>query len=198
MKTNTAVNFLSEADYLAGERDGRFRHELIGGQAYAMTGASDKHNKICGNLFAELRNAFKQKNSPCTAYVNDMKVKVQQDFFYPDVMVVCDSQDKENDYYKTRPILIVEVLSSSTHRIDKTVKRQAYQSLESLQVYALVEQDRAEIEVFSRQNDWRSDYFYLGDTVAFQAIDVMVSVEDIYYQIESEDVLAYLKAKAEA
>ena len=198
MKTSTAANFLSEGDYLAGERDGQIRHELIGGQAYAMTGASDKHNKICGNLFAELRNALKQKNSPCTAYVNDMKVRVQHDFYYPDIMVVCDSQDKENDYYKTRPIIVVEVLSPTTRRIDKTLKRQAYQSLESLQAYVLVEQNQAEIEVFSRQNGWRSDYFYLGDTIAFEAVDVKVAVEDIYYQIETEDVLAYLKAKTEA
>jgi len=198
MKTNSAVNFLSEADYLAGERDGQIRHELIGGQAYAMTGASDKHNKICGNFLYQLIGALRAKGSPCSVYVNDIKVKVQHDFYYPDIMVVCDSQDKENDYYKTRPIIIVEVLSPATRRIDKTLKRQAYQSLESLQAYVLVEQNQAEIEVFSRQNGWRSDYFYLGDTIAFEAVDVKVAVEDIYYQIETEDVLAYLKAKAEA
>ena len=112
-------------------------------------------------------------------------------------MVVCDfkDKDKENDYYKTRPIVIVDVLSPSTRRIDKTLKRQAYQSLESMQTYVLVEQDQAEIEVFSRQNAWRSDYFYLGDKIAFQAVEVEVAVEDIYYQIETEDVLAYLVAE---
>jgi len=198
MKANTTANFLSEGDYLAGERDGQIRHELIGGQAYAMTGASDKHNKICGNLLYQLMGALRAKSSPCSVYVNDMKVKVQHDFYYPDITVVCDSKDKENDYYKTQPIIIVEVLSSSTRRIDKTLKRQAYQSLESLRSYVLVEQDRAEIEVFSRENQWRSDYFYLGDKIAFQAVDVEVAVEDIYYQIETEDVLTYLKAKAEA
>lgn len=58
MKLNATEHILSEADYLAGEQEGRVRHELIDGQAYAMTGASDYHNKLSGNLFADLRNAL--------------------------------------------------------------------------------------------------------------------------------------------
>lgn len=193
MRLNTAENRLSEADYLEGEQDGQIRHELIDGVAYAMTGASDKHNKISGNFFAELRNVLKQRESPCTVYVNDMKVKVQNDFYYPDVMVDCDQQDLESNYYKTHPVIIVEVLSPATRRIDKTLKRQAYQSLESLQEYVLVEQDGAEIEVFTRQSGWQAAYYYLGDAITFESIDAAIAVEDIYYQVDNEDVLAYLQ-----
>ncbi|MBU2568763.1 MAG: Uma2 family endonuclease [Gammaproteobacteria bacterium] len=198
MRVSYAEHRLSEADYLEGERDGRIRHELIDGHAYAMTGASDKHNKISGNIFAELRNVLKQRTSPCTGYINDMKVKVQNDFYYPDVMVVCDRQDLESDYYKTQPVIIVEVLSPGTRRIDKTLKRQAYLSLESLQEYALVEQDKAEIEVFTRQSGWQAAYYYLGDTIYFESIDASISVEDIYYQVDNEDVLAFIQQKQQS
>lgn len=57
--------------------------------------------------------------------------------------------------YKTRPLVIIEVLLPATRRIDKTLKRLAYQLLETLQEYVLVEQDTAEVEVFSRQHGWR-------------------------------------------
>ncbi len=195
MAVNTAESYLSEADYLAGEQNGEIRHELIDGQAYAMTGASDYHNKLSGNLFGELRNALRRSNSPCSIYINDMKVKVKQNFYYPDVMVVCNPNDKANNYYKTQPSIIVEVLSLSTRRFDKTHKRVEYQTLDTLQEYVLVDQELAEIEVFTRQSGWQAEYFYPGDTIYFQSIDVAVAVEDIYYQVDNEDMLAFLQAK---
>ena len=79
------------------------------------------------------------------------------------------------------------MLSPATRRIDKTSKRQAYQSLETLQEYVLVEQDTAEIQVFRREHGWQSDYYYPGDTVNFQSIDVSIAVEDIYYQVDRVD-----------
>ena len=103
MKINAAQTYLTEAEYLAGERDREIRHELIDGQAYAMTGVSDYHNKFSGNLYAELRMALKRNYSPCSIYIKDMKVKVNQDFYYPDVMVTCDQEDKRNDYFKPVP-----------------------------------------------------------------------------------------------
>ncbi|PPD33273.1 MAG: hypothetical protein CTY19_08245 [Methylomonas sp.] len=195
MAVNTAESYLSEADYLAGEQDGEIRHELVDGQAYAMTGASDYHNKLSGNIVFELMKGLRAKGSPCTVYVNDMKVKVKQNFYYPDVMVVCNPNDKVNNYYKTQPSMIVEVLSPSTRRFDKTHKRVTYQTLESLQEYVLVDQERAEIEVFTRQSGWQADYFYPGDTIHFQSIEVAVAVEDIYYQVDNDDMLAFMQAK---
>jgi Uma2 family endonuclease len=41
---------------LRGEPAGEVRHEYIGGQLYAMVGASDAHNLIAGNLLS----------APCT------------------------------------------------------------------------------------------------------------------------------------
>jgi Uma2 family endonuclease len=134
--------------------------------------------------------------SACSVYGNDMKVKVRQNFYYPDVMVVCNREDKAHDYYKTAPLLIVVVLSPSTRRFDKTHKRLAYELLESLQEYLLVEQDKAEVEVFTRQSGWQANYFYPGDVLTFQSIDTGVAVEDIYYQVDNDDILMFLQARS--
>jgi len=193
MLAHSVGSQITENEYLDAEQDAQVRHELMDGYIYAMTGASDKHNKVSGNMFAELRNALKSMNAPCTTYINDMKVKAQNNFYYPDVMVVCDNNDKESEFYKTKSTIIIEVLSPSTRRIDKTIKRLAYQALPTLQEYVLIEQDKAEIEVFTRSSGWQAEYYYLGDSIGFASIGVTVQVEDIYYQVNNDDVLAYVK-----
>jgi len=77
----------------------------------------------------------------------DIKVYVADTkFFYPDVMEVCEDENGDA-YYTDKPILVVEVLSSSTQRKDRTIKCLAYQTLASLQEYVLIEQDFVEVEV---------------------------------------------------
>jgi Uma2 family endonuclease len=48
---------VSVADYLAGEEAAAEKHEYLAGEVYAMSGASARHNLICGNLFAALAPA---------------------------------------------------------------------------------------------------------------------------------------------
>jgi Uma2 family endonuclease len=54
-----------------------------------------------------------------------MKVKAGSKFFYPDVIVDCQF-DETQAYYTETPIIIVEVLSKSTRKMDKTTKRFSY------------------------------------------------------------------------
>jgi len=39
-------------------------------------------------------------------------------------------------------------------------------------------------------------YYFLGDEITFTFVGVTVQVEDIYYQVDNEDVLAYLQEKS--
>nr|WP_087148115.1 Uma2 family endonuclease [Crenothrix polyspora] len=193
MNFNPAHNPISEQDYLQGELLAESKHELINGQVYAMAEASENHNLLSLNMASELRNLL--KGTPCRTFIADMKVKVGRDFYYPDVMVVCQ-QDNVHNYYKNAPVIIVEVLSKSTRRFDKINKRLQYQQIPSLEDYVLIEQDSAEIEVFSKQNHWQSAYYYLGDEITFVSLGVTVRVEDIYYQVNNEDVLEFLRDRS--
>ncbi len=192
MNLKYANNLISEEDYLQGELIADLKHELIDGEVYAMAGANENHNLLAGNLFAEFKNQL--KGTPCKTFIADMKVKVAHDFFYPDVMVVCQKDD-ELEYYQQSPVVIVEVLSKSTRRFDQTAKRLKYQTLPTLEEYVLIEQAIGEIQVFRKKDHWQSFYYYLGDTITFDSIDVSVLVEDIYYQVNNEDVLAFLQEK---
>ncbi len=176
-------------DYLHGELVSGIKRQLIDGEVYAMGGASENHNLLALNIAGELRNHL--KGSPCRTFIADMKVKVADDFFYPDVMVVC-KEDNENDYYKTAPALIIEVLSKTTRKFDQTHKRLRCQTIPTLEEYVLIEQDKGEIQVFSRKDGWQSFYYYLGDRVTFHSLGFTLAVEEIYDQVNNEDMLAFL------
>ncbi len=179
---------LTEVEYLKGEFLSEIKHELIEGYAYAMAGASKNHERISAKLIQHFSNHL--DNTPCEPFASDIKVKVWQNFFYPDVMVVCD--DKLNDDYTDSPLLIVEVLSKSTRKKDQSSKKRAYQSLSSLQEYVLIEQDFVEIEICRRENHWQSEHYFLGDEVHFKAIDLKLKVEDIYSRVINEEMTHFL------
>jgi Uma2 family endonuclease len=182
-------NRLTEQEYLEGELISDIKHELIDGYAYAMAGASKDHERISGNLFALFHAHL--IGTPCEPFASDVKVKVAEDFYYPDVMVVCDDKT-DNPYYTDSPLIIIEVLSKSTRNKDHTLKKRAYQNLPSLQEYVLIEQDFVEIEVCRCANHWQSEHYYLGDEVRFEAIDLSVPVENIYSRVVNEDMTEFL------
>jgi Uma2 family endonuclease len=192
----TAANLaLSTSDYLQGELTAQNKHELVGGETYAMAGASADHNRVSGNLYSEL--LFQLKGRSCEPFIADMKVSAQGDFYYPDVMVVCDKHENDSDYVKYAPKLIVEVLSKSTRVFDHTIKQAKYLKIPTLEYYVLIEQDFCEIQVLSRAAGFIPQYYYLGDNIAFELIDVAISVNDIYERIENEDKERYLQSLIE-
>jgi len=192
MALQPVFTVLSVDDYLRLEASTDIKHQLIDGEIYAMGGASENHNLLAGNIFNEFKNRLKGRS--CRMFMADMKLKVEEDFFYPDVMVVC-REDNENPYYKTAPTVIVEVLSKTTRKFDQSQKRLRCQSLPTLGEYLLVEQDKGEIQVFSRKDGWQSNYYYLGDEIVFPSLDIAVPVAAIYDQVDNEDVAAFLEQK---
>jgi Uma2 family endonuclease len=191
-KTDTKV---STEEYLTGELVSDIKYEYIDGVVYAMAGASTKHNLISSNILSELKNKLKQKKSSCDVFSSDMKVRINNtttSFFYPDVMVVCDINNND-DYFQNSPIIIVEILSKSTRKNDKSIKKLAYFNIPTLQEYVILEQDYCEVEVFRKKAHWSSTSYFLGDQITFKSIETTLSVEDIYYHINNEDMLDYLK-----
>lgn len=183
------VEWISEADYLQGELVSEIKHEYIDGVVYAMTGASKNHQRITGNVFSGLKAHL--KTTPCEPFSSDIKVRVGSKFFYPDVMVVCED-DSDNAYYSETPVIIVEVLSKSTRRMDETAKKFAYQTLPSLQEYVLIEQDFVDVEVCRRSEGWVSRHYFMGDSVTFESVGLILPVTDIYERVDNDDVTSFV------
>ena len=98
---------ISLENYLQGELISETKHKYLDGRVYVIAVASRNHERMVGNVFGEIRNWL--KNSPCEPFASDMKVKAGVNFFYPDVMVVCEEQNPQENYTYF-PVIVVEVL----------------------------------------------------------------------------------------
>ena len=192
MATARQVTFISEEDYLEGEKIAELKHEYVDGHIYAMAGAHSNHNSLALNISSEFKNHLKGK--PCRAYMSDMKVRIANGskYYYPDVLVNCPPV---NGYFTETPTIIVEVLSNSTRRIDEHEKRWAYMQIETLEEYVLIAQDFVQIEVIRKSDDWKAVKYFLGDEVTFTSIGLTLSVEAIYDGVDNDDMVAWLKQK---
>ncbi|MFH7030640.1 MAG: Uma2 family endonuclease [Heteroscytonema crispum UTEX LB 1556] len=183
---HSPANFLTVEEYLQLEQTSEIRHEYLEGEIFAMAGASEEHNLIAGNIYALLRPHL--RGTPCRAFVSDMKVqlKVQKAdiFYYPDLLVTCDPNDRER-YFKTRPTLIVEVLSNSTKTTDKREKRINYQSIENLQEYVLVSQEEIKVEVYRKdpQGNWLLEILGKDNELHLDSIGLTLTMADIYEDV---------------
>ncbi len=172
-------------EYLQLELKCDIRHEYIAGQVYAMAGASEAHDIISGNIYVRLRTHL--RGSGCRVFSSDMKVKIKllDIFYYPDISVTCDSQDIEK-YFKTRPCLIVEVISPSTARVDRNEKLLNYRQLESLQEYLLVDQEKIKVEIYRKddQGNWSVKTLGEGDVLNLVSVGLEMTMAEIYEDVE--------------
>ncbi|MBK1653987.1 Uma2 family endonuclease [Allochromatium vinosum] len=178
---------LSVEDYLASEDGADIRHEYIDGELYAMSGASRQHVIITLNMVAHLRPLL--RGTPCQLFANDLKLRLkiaEQDiFYYPDLILACDPDDRET-YYCPRPCLLIEVLSDSTARIDRREKLLAYQTLPSLMEYLLVDQHQRRVDVYRRAQGWALDVLTEG-AVRLDYLDIEVPLDVIYEDVPAPD-----------
>ncbi len=176
---------ISEGDYLRGEHHAEFKYEYVDGQVYAMVCASANHNHLSLNVASQIRNHLKEYSS-CNVFHSDFKVKAGTRFFYPDVVVRCDNED---DYYTEKPILIVEILSSTTAKYDRTFKLLTYKRIPSLVEYVMIEQGKCFVEVYKLANGvWDYTAYVLGDNVQFKSIGLTLSVETIYANVDNMEL----------
>jgi Uma2 family endonuclease len=188
MATQTRVRYTPE-EYLLLERNAEHKSEYFGGEIFAMSGASERHNLVVTNLVREL--SLQLKGRPCKTYSSDMRVKVAPTglYTYPDVMVVCGKAlfaDEQEDTL-LNPSVTIEVLSKSTGGYDRGEKFAHYRKLESLTDYLLVSQVKHRVEHYVRQPDsqWLlSETENLETVFPISSINCVLSLAEIYDKVE--------------
>ena len=184
------VAYISEENYLEDEKVSDVKHEYFDGAIFAMAGASVSHQRIISNLVISIGSHL--RNTPCEVFSSDIKVRADKGkkYFYPDVLVSCDNEDGSSHFVEA-PRIIVEVLSNSTRKFDKNLKRACYQTIPSLEEYVLIEQDRVEIEVFRKAQSWQSTFYFIDDDITFESVDLTLPVLEIYQRVENDDMRAF-------
>lgn len=180
-----------ESDYLAFERRSQTKHEFYQGHIYAMAGASREHVLICTNLLRHLSNEL--DDQPCEVYGSDMRVKVAPTglITYPDVSIVCAKPDFLDGEFDTllNPQVLIEVLSPSTAKYDRTIKRWHYTQIPSVQDYLIVAQDKPHVILHTRKpndpTDW--DVYtaeHMTTAIAVPSLQLSLMLNDMYARVE--------------
>jgi Uma2 family endonuclease len=163
------------------------KHEYSGGYVYSMAGATNVHNRIATSWILAIGQ--RPRGGPCEPFNSDTKVRIKfpahTRFYYPDGMVVCEPNPPDSSY-QDRPVIIAEVVSDATRRIDEGEKREAYLTIPTLATYLIIETDRPRVAVHRRTDSGFVAEAYEGSTavIVLDAIDAELPLAELYERVE--------------
>ena len=177
---------LSIEEYLEFERAAHEKHEYYRGEIFAMAGAGTEHNIIFSNVFGDI--GYRTKGTNCRPFGSDMRMHIPENtlFTYPDIAIYCKNISSlwgSTDDNIKNPTVIIEILSISTQRYDRTSKLKFYQDIPSLKQYIMIDSRKICVESYTKANDvnWIFETFKnLEDTLIIKSIDLSLPLKDIY------------------
>ena len=179
MDRTRPVGLMSLEAYLEFEERSPLKHEYVGGEVYAMSGVTTRHNLITLNLTSHLRKPARAHG--CRVFATDVKLRVAADrIYYPDVMVAC-GKASHVELIIEEPGLVVEVTSPSTRATDRREKLDAYRRLPSLRMYLIVDQRRRHVFAYRRDGgEWLRDEIAGDGVIPIPMLEIELTLDDIY------------------
>lgn len=159
------------ADYCSWPDEERW--EIIDGVAYDMSPApTTSHQRIAGTFFVILGNALEEKQY--IPFISPIDVVFSEwDVVQPDVIVVCDPVKITEKNIQGAPDLVVEVLSPSTSKKDRWIKKQLFER-NGVREYILIEPTAlyAERYALGENNQFNSgDAFDAHQTISLKSLE---------------------------
>ena len=154
------------------------RDEKINGVVYDMSPRPNyQHGVINGNIYRIIGNNL--KNSMCFVFMENLDFHyhpdINDDYLCPDIMIVCDRKHLKGSFYNGVPRFIVETLSPSTAKRDKTEKKDIYEAA-GVEEYWIVS-PQGFVEIYYLEN---------GKYVLNQSYLLQNDKEDEEYNAEQE------------
>lgn len=176
---------MTVAEYLQlEENDAEHCYEYIDGAVLLMAGGSLDHDLIKSNIQHILKTLL--RGSSCRVYSSDAKVQVSETrYLHPDATVTCNPQDRGKKQMIQFPRVVVEVLSPSTERRDRTSKMKLYHACPTIEEYVLVNTRFPLVEVHRKEHDkWVYSVFDEQDEVILTSLSIRFPLVDVYEDIE--------------
>jgi Uma2 family endonuclease len=135
---------LDYSDFLATPNDGN-RYELLQGALFVNPAPSLIHQRVSRRLQRQLEDYFHTRsigevfNAPLDV------ILTPHDVLEPDLLVVADQSHISKRGIEKPPLLVVEILSPSTRKVDRGLKYRRYAEL-GVQHYWIVDPDRTTVE----------------------------------------------------
>lgn len=192
---------MTEAEYLAFERDSEQRHEFVNGEVVAMAGGSPLHAAVTTAALVALGSRLRGK--PCRPYGSDLRVHVPNTglYCYPDVTVVCGPLERHTDDRNvvTNPTVVVEVYSPSTRAHDQGPKAAHYRMCSTIQSILLVDPIERTVEQYTRIDTtrWEIERHTEVGELHLAVLGLMVPVAELFADSDAERA-AELEAMATA
>lgn len=118
-------------------------YELADGEIVPMAPERVLHNQVKFHIALRLRAAIKQAGLACEVYPDGMAIEVDPATVYePDALVRCGKRLADEEVKVTDPVIVVEVASPSTSRVDAVTKFSGYFRVPSLHHYLLADAKR--------------------------------------------------------
>ena len=143
-------------DYYVLSEDERL--ELIDGVLYSMSSPTATHQVLVGTIYNKIANYIMGKKGQCVPIISPIDVQLDCDektILQPDVIVVCDRDKIKKGVVYGAPDFVVEVLSPSTRRRDKSLKLNKYTEA-GVREYWMVDAKKKNIVVYAE--DGADDY----------------------------------------
>ena len=178
-------------EYLRKEAKSVDKHEFINGKIIKMPYARGPHNIIAANISGEMRSAFKKLETKYLIFSSDQQIYLPKldEGVYADTLAVCEKPLywDDNNLLLINPIIVIEVLSKSTSKYDRTGKFDKYKTLESFKEYVLIRQDACYAEVWYREKPglWHETIVTeLDGVLPLQSVGISIEMREIYSGVE--------------
>ncbi len=139
MDAPTQTLRMSRQEYRAWAegRDGKY--ELVRGEVVRMPAERTVHALVKAQIWSIFRREIRSQGLSCQALPDGMTVEIGPDTDYePDAIINCGPRMADDDIAAPNPVVVVEVLSPGTRRVDLSRKFADYFRVPSIQHYMIV------------------------------------------------------------
>lgn len=194
LKLSRPIRKYTLEQFLEKEAKSIYKHEFIDGQIFKMPYAKGPHNIISANMITEMNLNLRKSEKNYIIFPSDQMVYFPSldQGVYADALAVCEKPLywDDNQLLLINPIIVVEVLSKSTSKYDRTGKFDKYKTLESIREYVLIRQDECYAEVWYRESPgrWQETIITdMEDELPLQSVGITIAMEWIYKNVELKE-----------
>lgn len=132
-----------------------------------MAGATPEHSTVIVNFVASVRKQL--RNSTCYVFSDNVQYKWKlQDgdwkVVIPDASINCRVKSKRGNTFLDAPRFVMEVLSPSTEKYDRTEKMEIYRQQE-IDEYWIVDWRERTVEIYTLDYENDNPKYYLWKTI---------------------------------
>lgn len=191
--SDAAVRPMSNEEFLLWDEQQEDKHELVDGmpvkkygdEPELMANGRRSHAAIMSNLVFALR--LRLRGGPCQVLTDAFSVRTSiRKQRRPDVLVDCGRGSAE-DMEAREPVVLFEVLSPTSERMDLVFKPAEYKRLESVRHYIVAYQDAPLLKLWTRGEEgaWDDSFVEGLDAVLpLEALGVELPLAEIYEGVE--------------